>query len=1528
MGDNMADTATNQDPTINYLGKVQRAIEYNDPAEAMYRDNQQQRKAAEAAAVEYERRELVDEDGGKYVIEDREDGPYVIARQKGDDPIKSYGDEGLRLDEVPESAVDRDVLDTVGQIAEGTARGIGLGVTQFVGNVVRSAVDNPIGDFAIGAENVERFEQFSKEFLDNAEKAAGHTAFGDKEDFGTAGQIAVGVGEVAGQYIAPAAGAYKLFRAAGAGALLSSILADGVVGFFGVAPEQSNLANLIPEDSKAFKALRDLLATDPEDGEFENRARNAAEAMGVLGLSEAAMRGVVGAVKAGKAAVKSIELPESVGRAIDKTLPKALAAGAGAGAFAGSAEAGQGGPTAEEMQKALDDALMNGGPQDRDAEGMDLGSPGAEVLKDLRSLEDTLHPGKNRYYQTLAMIESSDNPKAQNKSSTAKGRYQFIDSTAKSFGLDKYKFGTKEYEIAEEAAVRKFTEQNRAGLQKGLNREPSPGELYLAHQQGLSGALKLLKNPLKPAHEIVGMDAVRNNLPEDQRDQAANIKAWQFARIWTGKFKEHHDGTKEASLGMGGFQRLADEMNSKDFQLASARSELVTKAGKLIAKQGDEIVQPDVVQRARAALEMKGSAEGLDFNLDKMETSEQLDNLIDTISSVYKEPINKSKRGVQTFSETQAKADLSRTMGFDVETVISRRPGEIWPAEKIKAARDIFVSELQKTEDLARAIKSGENTSENLIQFRRQLAVVSAVQSQIKGVQTETARALSQYRMTAKSPMEAQVNLAEMIQKSGGADMNEALVDAYLNVIENGGPDAAATFARNADQVNGMDMLYEAWINSLLGSPSTHAVNMLGNTLTIKQSVIERYAAASYGSIERATKSAFGKQGGGITFNEANAYAQGQAMAMNDAMNAFLKALKTGEGSDIFGKLDTHKEAITAANVNELPLAKTITSKFMQGDELVKSNSQLAHMIDFMGEYYFRLPGRMLMAEDEFFKTMNYRAQLHALAAREAGEQGLDQAAHAQRLEQILADPQLNAPELHQQALEFAREQTFTTPPGEVAQKLSNFLNNAKIGDFPAGRVVVPFFNVINNITKYVGGRVPGFGLINPNSKTYKDFFSKDPAKRQLVMGKWATGGSLLGFGAWASMNGICTGRISDNSKMVKQIEEGQGKKRYACHLPGTDKMMNYNRLEPAGMLMAIAADTATALAYVNNDEERENLVLAATAAFVPYMQDKSFFDGISRFFEAFNPQYGDDNARSQALGRYFTDLMASAPGAVMGPLAPNTPLARNINKNVLGDNAKRISEANKWTIEKDEYGDEILVADSESYQMWQRTVNKIFSGTPGLSKNLPADVNIWGEEIRYEGGLGPDIVTPIYTNTPKFDIKDLKGHNFPKQIEAGRFRDMRVGYDITIDQHREFVKVVGIDGELERLNMPLSKPRSDISARVNGKVVGLPIELNPSDRIDLIKIMNEISPVNDADPERQRMNLKQTLDWMISQPEYAKLPDDSDATGSKGDLIRSVYNKYKGAAVELFFQQHPKGQAYFRKSLQAKMKAQNTGVQ
>lgn len=40
----------------------------------------------------------------------------------------------------------------------------------------------------------------------------------------------------------------------------------------------------------------------------------------------------------------------------------------------------------------------------------------------------------------------------------------------------------------------------------------------------------------------------------------------------------------------------------------------------------------------------------------------------------------------------------------------------------------------------------------------------------------------------------------------------------------------------------------------------------------------------------------------------------------------------------------------------------------------------------------------------------------------------------------------------------------------------------------------------------------------------------------------------------------------------------------------------------------------------------------------------------------------------------------------------------------------------------------------------------------PGLSDDLPAKRDVWGKEIVREGGVGPDIVSPIWTGTAKND--------------------------------------------------------------------------------------------------------------------------------------------------------------------------------
>ncbi len=126
--------------------------------------------------------------------------------------------------------------------------------------------------------------------------------------------------------------------------------------------------------------------------------------------------------------------------------------------------------------------------------------------------------------KTIAQIESGGNPRAKNPRSSAGGPFQFIDSTAEQFGLaDRF-----DIDQASDAAAR-LTKANASHLRGVLGREPTPGELYLAHQQGAGGAAKLLKNPDAKATSIVGADAVRLN------GGTAGMTAGQFANRWIRK---------------------------------------------------------------------------------------------------------------------------------------------------------------------------------------------------------------------------------------------------------------------------------------------------------------------------------------------------------------------------------------------------------------------------------------------------------------------------------------------------------------------------------------------------------------------------------------------------------------------------------------------------------------------------------------------------------------------------------------------------------------------------------------------------------------------------------------------------------------------------------------------------------------------------------------------------------------------------------------------------------------------------------
>jgi len=91
------------------------------------------------------------------------------------------------------------------------------------------------------------------------------------------------------------------------------------------------------------------------------------------------------------------------------------------------------------------------------------------------------------FFDKMCYIESRYNPGAVS-STGCKGLFQFSQMTWKQFGV-----GDRLDPSANTEAAIRLANANFALLKKGLKRDPLPGEVYMAHNIGAGGALRLLK---------------------------------------------------------------------------------------------------------------------------------------------------------------------------------------------------------------------------------------------------------------------------------------------------------------------------------------------------------------------------------------------------------------------------------------------------------------------------------------------------------------------------------------------------------------------------------------------------------------------------------------------------------------------------------------------------------------------------------------------------------------------------------------------------------------------------------------------------------------------------------------------------------------------------------------------------------------------------------------------------------------------------------------------------------------------------
>jgi len=702
-------------------------------------------------------------------------------------------------------------------------------------------------------------------------------------------------------------------------------------------------------------------------------------------------------------------------------------------------------------------------------------------------------------------------------------------------------------------------------------------------------------------------------------------------------------------------QIIADKKTST--KLIETIKEKITGKGK---KEITDEVIPEDVATPEIKVTFADPSAAKNINLNKLNTTEDVKNLIESVAEAEPLKINKARREIITNEVTEKLAD---DLGMSVDDLLDRRRGQAFNAEQAVAARKILVASGENLFKLAKTASTGND--KDVVLFRKALAQHSAIQSQVSGLTAEAGRALQSFRIQAKSAKLQEQAIKDALEAGGGTTFSK---DIAFKISQLDDANQLNTFVRQAEKATTPQMVYEAWINGLLSSPQTHVVNLLSNSLVAAWSVGERKVASMIGN-------AMGGQS--IPDGEAAAQLKGMIEGSKDGLRLAWKALKTGVPSDPLQKIENQgRRAISAENL-----------------ELSGVPGRFA---DFLGETV-RIPGRLLTAGDELFKTMGYRMELNAQAYRTGYNEGLRGDDLAKRMADIIANPPDN---IHITAVDAGRYQTFTRELGAAGKAVEQVRSKV-----PGARVILPFIRTPSNIIKFVGERTP----LAPLSKAVRAEFAAGGARRDMALAKIATGSALMAASADFALSGDITGAGPTNHQMRNILRE-TGWQPYSIKI--NDNYFSYSRLDSVGAFIGLSAD----IAEISGQTGEFNALDLSTAAIISTSQNvtsKTYLRGVTEFFDVMASASADPEANNKRAQRWITRLAGTViPSGV-------AVLERTLSPEL---------EAT--------YG----------------IIDKIKSRLPGFSDDLPPRRNIYGDPIVLQGGLGPDIMSPIYTSTKKDD--------------------------------------------------------------------------------------------------------------------------------------------------------------------------------
>lgn len=697
----------------------------------------------------------------------------------------------------------------------------------------------------------------------------------------------------------------------------------------------------------------------------------------------------------------------------------------------------------------------------------------------------------------------------------------------------------------------------------------------------------------------------------------------------------------------------------------------------------------------------------VEINFSRIDGPEDVKNVLQQMAEMNAGDLEAARRGVRTHADTAAAAGKEDAWQLLMQMRAANAPSAL-NAEQSLAVRQLWTASADKLAEVAKLAASAPSEG-NLFAFRKMLATHTLVQEQAIAARTETARALESWKIPAGGGREQLRAIESVLRDTGGQDFTRQMAERIAALADAGMAPELDAVARGSVAARTWGGFLQVWINGLLSGPKTHVVNMLSNSSVLAAQLGERAVAARLSRL-------LGSDAG-VEIGETMAQIEGLKGAYRDAFVNAAKALRTGKTGYGLGKMEAGRPGALSAQT--LGIAdNSIPGALFNGLDVLTS-----------------VPSRLLGAEDEVFKTLGYRMQLHAEAYRRATQEARRGGFGADWIAQRRADLLANPPEdLKLSAVDQALYQTFTAPPGPGVQKLMGLLK-----EWPIARILVPFVNTPANILKYAAERSP----VAPLLGEWRADIAAGGARRHMAMTRTALGtGALLTAIDLAQQGNMTGGGPVDPAQ--REAFARDGKKPYAVKFG--DRWFQYNRLDPLGMTLGIAADINELL--LNGDLEKdgvdtERALVAAVAAVGNNTMSKTYLSGLADFFEAMSDpkRYGQS---------YVQRLVASVVPAGVAEVA------RAI--------------------------DPYLTAAGGM-------VDALKARTPWLSEDVPFQRDLWGRPIGYQSGIGAlyDAVSPIYSSKENpepidVELKRIGGWMPSRPDRTVSFRLEKNAPSVTVD--------------------------------------------------------------------------------------------------------------------------------------------------